>query len=558
MADRITEGRPGPRPARLLRVPQRVGWAGAGYLVVLLALLLLVVLPLVELVRAAFEDGWTGIRAGLSGASGRAVVNTVWTSVVVTVLATVGGTAAALVTERSRAPGRRWLRAALVVSLVGAPLVSALGWVRAYGRSGVLDDAVGLHWAGLFGPAGIVVVGAAGAVPLAYLVVASALAGRGEPDLERAARAAGAGPVAVACTVTLPLARRAVGGAAALVLVSAVNAFEVPVVLGLPAGFPTMTTRLYQDLTLSADPAAFTAATVLATGLVVMAVLVVAPADIVSGLGSGRRTGMTAGAPSSAARPAWWLAAGLWAFLAVTVAVPMAALLLVSLTRAVGLEAVPANWTLANFDAALDPTFWSALGTTARLAAGAATAVVVLGGITAALGSRRGGKPLGTAVMATFAVAGSALAVAVLLTYGDHVRNGLVLILVAYVAKFWALGHRPLAGAAEQVPADLLRAARSAGAGPATVLRTVVGPLLRPAVGAAWLLVFLFAVHELTISSLLYGPGQETLAVVVLNHQELGDVGVTSALSVLLTLLIAVAGLLLLVARRAARRRALP
>ena len=33
---------------------------------------------------------------------------------------------------------------------------------------------------------------------------------------------------------------------------------------------------------------------------------------------------------------------------------------------------------------------------------------------------------------------------------------------------------------------------------------------------------FLTALHEVTMSSLLYGPGSETLAVVVLNSQELG------------------------------------
>jgi iron(III) transport system permease protein len=82
----------------------------------------------------------------------------------------------------------------------------------------------------------------------------------------------------------------------------------------------------------------------------------------------------------------------------------------------------------------------------------------------------------------------------------------------------------------------------------------VLAPLLRPALAAGWLLVFLFAVHELTISSLLYGPGKQTLAVVVLNHQELGDVGVTSALSVVLTLLIGAAATVLLLVRRAARR----
>ncbi len=40
------------------------------------------------------------------------------------------------------------------------------------------------------------------------------------------------------------------------------------------------------------------------------------------------------------------------------------------------------------------------------------------------------------------------------------------------------------------------------------------------------------------MSSLLYGPHSETLAVVVLNSQELGDIGRTAALSVLLTLLL--------------------
>jgi iron(III) transport system permease protein len=536
------------------RLPRRPGWTAAGYAVSLLALLLLVAVPLLKLAQTATEDGLDGVRAALSGTSGRAVVNTVWTSLAVAVLATAGGTACALVTERSRAPGRRWLRAALIASLVSAPLVSALGWARAYGPAGLSDDLVGLHWAGLYGPAGIVVVTAAGAVPLAYLVVAAALAGRAEPDLERAARAAGAGPVEVAWTVTLPLVRPAVGGAAALVLVSAVNSFEVPAVLGIPAGFPTMTTRLYQNLTLSADPAAFTAAAVLASALVVVAVLVVGPADLLTGLSRARRTGGSTGPPVTAGRPSWGLATALWVFLALTVAVPLVALLLVALTRGVGLPPVPANWSLDNFSAALDGTFWTALGNTLRLSAGAATVVVLLGALTAALGHRPRGRLVGTAVTLTFAVAGSALAVAVLLAYGQYLRDTLTIILVAYVAKFWALGHRPIAGAAEQVPADLVRAARASGAGPLDLVRTVVSPLLRPALAAGWLLVFLFAVHELTISSLLYGPGKQTLAVVVLNHQELGDVGVTSALSVVLTLLIGSAAMVLLLVRRAARR----
>jgi iron(III) transport system permease protein len=60
------------------------------------------------------------------------------------------------------------------------------------------------------------------------------------------------------------------------------------------------------------------------------------------------------------------------------------------------------------------------------------------------------------------------------------------------------------------------------------------------------------------MSSLLYGPGGETFAVVVLNSQELGRIGPTAALSVVLTALVVVpgvvAGLLVRRPRRAADR----
>jgi iron(III) transport system permease protein len=78
----------------------------------------------------------------------------------------------------------------------------------------------------------------------------------------------------------------------------------------------------------------------------------------------------------------------------------------------------------------------------------------------------------------------------------------------------------------------------------------VVMPILRPALVSAWMLVFLSALHELTMSSLLYGPGNETLSVVILNLQQLGDVAATSALALLLTLLVAAPSVPLLASRR--------
>jgi iron(III) transport system permease protein len=94
--------------------------------------------------------------------------------------------------------------------------------------------------------------------------------------------------------------------------------------------------------------------------------------------------------------------------------------------------------------------------------------------------------------------------------------------------------------------ADLYRAARVSGADGPTTARTIVLPILRPLVVAGGLIVFVFGLHEVTMSSLLYGPGTTTLAVVVLNLQQLGETGTTAALAIVLTLIVALASLPLL------------
>ena len=63
---------------------------------------------------------------------------------------------------------------------------------------------------------------------------------------------------------------------------------------------------------------------------------------------------------------------------------------------------------------------------------------------------------------------------------------------------------------------------------------------------AGGLIVFMFGLHEVKMSSLLYGPGSATLAVVVLNLQQLGEVGLTAALALVLAGIVALAALPLL------------
>lgn len=541
-------------------------WRLAGWVAAIAAVGLLIGLPLLELGATVVGAGAGPVLRAI-GASGQAILNTALVGVAVTLLALAAGTAAAFVTERTAAPGRRWLRLAVLAPLLVPGYVTALSWGRAFGSTGLSNRVLGLELPGLEGPVGIVAVLAVENVPLVFLIVAATLVTRMEPDLERAARASGASAFRAAVTVTLPLLRPALAAAGLLVLVRTVNAFGVPAVLGIPGEFPVITTRLYRDLAFSADQASFERAIVLASLLVVIAFVAVVASEA-SGAGRGvlRATTIAGSAGGGRATRAERVAAlVLWAAVAVTVVLPLIALVLAALTRAVGLPPVPENWTLDNVREAVTPGVVGALANSLLLATVGAIVAVVLGGLLAWLTGvartrdRRSGRALGAVVLLAFAVPGSALAVGVLLAFGASLRDTLALILVAYVAKFWALAHRPLAGGIDRLPSDALRAARISGAGPLTTLRTVALPLLWPVIAAALLLVFLFGIHELTMSILLYGPGTATLAVVVLNLQQLGNPASTAAMAVLLTLVVlALAAPLSVVARRGLGARSWP
>jgi iron(III) transport system permease protein len=539
------------------------------WLVVLAALVAAIALPLLALLGASLEDGVGSLARGVASAL-PSVAATLWTSLAATALALAVGGSIAVAVVRSSLPGRRALRAAMLVALIVPGYVAAAGWLDAYAPGGLVDDLTGLAFPSLVGPLGIVAVLAAEATPIVYLIVSAAIAAHAEPDLERAARAAGATPWMAFRTITLPLLRPTLAGASVVAFVLSVTSFGVPLVLGVPAGFTTMTTRIYRDLAFSSEPESFVRAVGLALMLAVGAAVLVALGDALLGRRSIQRAGTPAGPRGviggAAAGPRHVRGGGdgmsirhsasrrtgvcrmlgaavAWGVVLVVIVVPLLGLAITALAKAPGLAPMPANWTLESFREVVSPHSIRALANSTILAAGAAFLVVGLGCALVATRQQPGGGAVGRLLGLTFALPGSTLAVAVLLAYGVALRDTLAIILVAYVAKFWALGYRPIAAGIDGMPEDLRRAARASGADAWTTTRTIVLPLIRPLVVAAGFLVFLFALHEVTISSLLHGPGTTTLGVVVLDLQQLGDVGRSAALAIILTLLVGIVSL---------------
>lgn len=524
----------------------------------------LVVVPLFKLGQIMFEDGGSAISRVLrTPGLGTAALHSLLLACVVPLLAVPIGSAIALLLRRGDVPFRGLLRVLVVLPLVLPQFVLGYSWTQAYGRAGFTDNLFGVWWPRLTGPAGIVVVLVVDAVPLCYLLTTVGLATRAQPDLERAARVSGASAWTTLRTVTLPLLRPVLAAEIVLTFVATMESFAVPQVLGAPSGFATLTTRIYADLTLGSDPDSFLDAVTLALGLVVIAAVVLLPADLALGPKlRAARTAQPAGAVLTTKRSARAAmpALALVAYSVLAVGLPTLALLAAAVTRAVGLSPTPSNWTLDNFRTALDRPTIDAIWNSLQLAAVAGLALTAFGLLIAVLERWRSGRALATVAILTFAIPGSALAVGLLIAYGRWFGASLGLILVAYLAKFWALAHRTLSGAVDRVPHAEWQAARTSGAKPVVAVGTIWLPSLAPALLGAWVLVFLSALHEVTMSSLLYSFGNQTLAVAVLNRQELGEVGVTAALSVVLTALILVAAvpawalLRLLVRRRDGHR----
>ncbi len=109
----------------------------------------LIGLPLARLALVATDGGPVAIVGALGGpAAVTAVVNTLWTSGLVSAIAVLAGTGAAIFTERAAGSRRHALRAAVLAPLLLPPFVLAQAWARAWGPRGLSDQLLGVDLPG--------------------------------------------------------------------------------------------------------------------------------------------------------------------------------------------------------------------------------------------------------------------------------------------------------------------------------------------------------------------------------------------------------------------------
>lgn len=527
------------------------------YLLLVLAglfVLVLIVYPLWQLFYRSFlfEGSFTlkhYQKALTQPAYYLALFNSIWISLATAVLCMIMGTLLAFLVVRTDLPGKRALRTLLILPYSIPSFFSAIAWIQLLGPQGYVTRPLLLLFGwetapwNIYGPGGIVFVMTVHYFVLVFITVAGALE-RMDASLEEAARTSGANTYRIMREVTLPLVVPAILAGGLLAFIGSIANFGIPALLGMRARFFVLTTSIYYALSIPD----FSLATALSILLVAAGVV---PLIFQWVLQKSENRYTVIGGKS--VRPAELrlrslrgvLLAGTVLFVIFISLVPIGSLILTALLRYWGAPLVLRSFTLEHFVYILNLDITQrAIGNSLLLAGAAATITMFVGTIISYLNVKAklaGSRFLDFFGTIPYAIPHTVIAIAAILAWAKppvSLYGTLWIILVAYLAIYLPFAVRATNSTLQQIHNSLEEAARVSGAGLFQRLRDVILPLTRPGMIAGWILVFMPALRELTISILLYGHRTETIGVVVFNMQDAGYGEVAAALACVVMALI--------------------
>jgi iron(III) transport system permease protein len=452
----------------------------------------------------------------------------------------------AIVCGRTDVPGRRWYPGLLIAPLVLPPLGLILGWNALYGPGGYAHDFITqtLHLPfNLSTVPGMAVLGTAVAVPVVFLVCQAALSGM-DSSLEDAARSVGAPALRVLGRVTLPMLRPALVNAGLLVCTLSIESLGIPLVFGSPQGHDFVASYLYDQWSSAftpGPPVVSAGATVLlgcACALLLLRGRLLRDQARFVAI-SGRRGATGSVRLPTAARLVLGVLLGL--YVAVTTFAPIAALGLSSVTTQ--LTPLIAPWhlfTAGNWRAIGHGEFASSIRNTVEIALVGAlitTAVVAL----ATAVAHRSAFPLrrGLPFLLLFprAIPGLIIGIGFFWTFllvnppGHALLDSLWGIMLALSVRSLTIAYFVLSAAFATVSESLDDAARSAGANWWTAITRITLPILRPALFAAFILMFISILNDYDPALFLVTPGHELMGVTMLLSEQQGANGPVAALA---------------------------
>lgn len=476
---------------------------------------------------------------------------------------TIVGTFFAWLVTRTDLPYKGFMKGLFLVPFMLPSFIGALAWKMLLSPNAGFINRFFIDNFGFDGPIfnvysylGISLVEVMYLFPFVFIQVCGALE-RMDPTLEESARISGAGLFTITRKITIPLVLPSILSGALLIMLYSMAHFGTVAVLGIENGIYNIPTLIYERIHQSAGSFdSIRTGTVLATVLIITAAFIIWLQGKVLGKGHYQIIGGKSFRPMELKLRALRMPLLIFclAYIAFTILLPTAVIFLVGGLKTYGLPFTLENLSLDNYKYILfeynvtKDAIWNSV--TLGLSAAVITmfAGVMISYVIVKM-KVRGKRFLEFLGMLPFSVPGSVIALGVILAwsgqFGINLYNTVWIILVAYIARYMAFSLKANSAALEQVHDSLVEASRACGASMWQSLKDIVLPLVRPGMLAAFFLIFLPSLRELTVSIMLYSPTTRTIGVAIYTLNEDGETVVSAALAGI-ALIIIIAGQMLI------------
>lgn len=220
----------------------------------------LTLIPLVMLLYGSLKSGPPGVPSDLTVKNYfvlfenwrlvGAFINSLIFSFGSSLLAFAGALYLAWMTERTNVPWKSAVYASILIPMIVPGLLTTIGWIMLFGRRGGLINMIATSYLGfdqpieIYNMVGMIWVQGTDQIPLAFLLLAAAFRSM-DPSLEEAAMVAGSGIVRTTFHITLRILLPAILAVWMISFVRAIENFEVPALIGIPAGILVFATEVY-------------------------------------------------------------------------------------------------------------------------------------------------------------------------------------------------------------------------------------------------------------------------------------------------------------------------
>lgn len=485
------------------------------------------------------------------------IQNTIYIVFGSTVLSLSLGVSLAWIVAYVNISGKKWMQLFIFLPFIIPSYITTLAWIQFFSKNGLVSTMLqGIPLPNLYSMGGIIFILGISHYPLVYLFTVNVF--RKIPrELEEAARTSGATRGTIFRKVIFPLALPGIASGGLLAFLTNLDNFGVPAFLGIPANIRVLSTYIYEQI-VGFGPSAFSRAAVLSVLLGVIALT----GSLIQWLLL-KRSRVTETVTRDM-EPRIYLSTtrkrmvefGVWTFLLVTSLVPFLSMAATSLIKAYGLSFKLENLSLKNYQYVFftDPKAISSLSTSLQLALFSTIVCVVIGTLLAYLRYKQpsvGMKITEFFITIPYALPGTVFALCMIFAWIQPIPGwnpgiyGTVWILfIAYVTRFLILQVRGSYTALLQVDPSIEEAARTSGAQGWVKWRKILLPLIFPGLIGGALLVFLMVLTELTVSSLLWSTGSETIGVVIFNYEQAGYTTYSTAFASVIVLAILLGGIL--------------